>query len=141
VGWSRWMGGNSETKGSDLRPQLRSIIPGMLGLGDNLQPPAPAVPPPAARAPQGRYDAPAMQARILFVDDDEDIQRILQIRLRACGIEVLTASSAMQGLWIAMKELPQVIVTDYRMPEGSGEYLIGRLRAAPALTPIPAIVL
>jgi len=135
------IGGHHVTKGTDLWPQLRSIISGMLGLGDNVQPPAPAVLPPAAPAPQGRYDAPAMQARILFVDDDEDIQRILQIRLRACGIEVLTASSAMQGLWIAMKELPQVIVTDYRMPEGSGEYLIGRLRAAPALSAIPVIVL
>jgi CheY-like chemotaxis protein len=135
----RKLGGHHVTKGTDLWPQLRSMICGMLGLGD-VPLPAPAAPP-AAPAPQWRSEAPPMQAKILFVDDDEDIQRILQIRLRACGIEVLTASSAMQALWIAMKELPQVIVTDYRMPEGSGEYLIARLRHAPALSAIPVIVL
>jgi CheY-like chemotaxis protein len=42
---------------------------------------------------------------------------------------------------MAMREPPQVIITDYRMPEGSGEYLIGRLRAVPALRTIPIIVL
>jgi len=46
----------------------------------------------------------------------------------------------MQALWIAMKEMPDVVVTDYRMPEGSGEYLIGRLRAVPALKGVPVIV-
>jgi len=135
----RKLGAHHVTKGTDLWPQLRTMICGVLRLG-GAQAPASAAPT-AAPGPQWRNDTPAMQARILFVDDDEDIQRVLQIRLRACGIEVLTASSAMQGLWIAMKELPQVIVTDYRMPEGSGEYLIGRLRAAPALNGIPVIVL
>jgi CheY-like chemotaxis protein len=47
----------------------------------------------------------------------------------------------MRGLWLAMKETPQVIITDYRMPEGSGEYLIARLRAVPALKAISVIVL
>jgi CheY-like chemotaxis protein len=135
----RKLGGHHVTKGTDLWPQLRSMIAGVLGLGD-VQPPAAAAPA-LAPAPQWRSETPATLARILFVDDDEDMQRILQIRLRACGIEVITASSAMQGLWMAMKEPPQVIVTDYRMPEGSGEYLIGRLRAAPALSGIPIIVL
>jgi CheY-like chemotaxis protein len=40
-----------------------------------------------------------------------------------------------------MKETPDVIVTDYHMPEGSGDYLVARLRAVPILRAIPVIVL
>ena len=133
------LGGHYVTKGADLWPALRSMISSVLGIGD-AKPPASAAPPAVASA-QWQSETPAKLAKILFVDDDEDLTRIVQIRLRACGIEVMTASSAMQGLWRAMKEPPQAIVTDYRMPEGSGEYLIGRLRAVPTLSAIPVIVL
>jgi CheY-like chemotaxis protein len=47
----------------------------------------------------------------------------------------------MQGLWIATKERPDVVITDYNMPEGSGEYFVARLRAVPMLAAIPIIVL
>ncbi len=133
------LGGHYVTKGADLWPALQSMISSVLGIGDD-KPPASATPVAVASAPW-RSEALAKLAKILFVDDDEDLQRIMQIRLRACGVEVMTASSAMQGLWMAMKEPPQVIITDYRMPEGSGEYLIGRLRAVPALRAIPIVVL
>ena len=65
----------------------------------------------------------------------------MQIRLRACGVDVHTASTAMQALWIAMKEIPDVIITDYHMPEGSGQYLLGRLKGTPLLKDIPVIML
>jgi len=133
------LGGHYVTKGADLWPALQSMISSVLGIG-HAKPPASAAPA-AAAAVRWQSETPAKLAKILFVDDDEDLLRIVQIRLRACGIEVMTASSAMQGLWTAMKEPPQAIVTDYRMPEGSGEYLIGRLRAVPALSAIPVIVL
>jgi CheY-like chemotaxis protein len=133
------LGGHYVTKGAGMLPSLQSLICSVLGIGD-AKPPASAAPAPAAAA-QWQSETPAKPAKILFVDDDEDTRRILQIRLRACGVEVMTASSAMQGLWMAMKEPPQVIITDYRMPEGSGEYLIGRLRAVPALRAIPIIAL
>lgn len=133
------LGGQFVTKGPELWSDLRPMIGNLLGLGD-----AQSTTPTAAAAtvsPQWRAEAPAKLAKVLLVDDDEDMLRIMQIRLRACGVEALTAPSAMQGLWLAMKEMPQVVITDYRMPEGSGEYLIGRLRAVPALKAIPVIVL
>jgi CheY-like chemotaxis protein len=133
------LGGLYVAKDAKLWPILQSMIRSVLGIGE-ANPPASATPAADASA-QRQSEAPAKLAKILFVDDDEDIQRIMKIRLRACGVEVMTASSAMQALWMAMKEPPQVIVTDYRMPEGSGEYLIGRLRAVPALNAIPVIVL
>jgi CheY-like chemotaxis protein len=121
------MGAHYVTKGSESWSQLRSIICQLLDLDGGGIPaaaPAPEIVPP----------------KVLCVDDDEDMLRVLRLRLRACGINVLTASSAMQALWIAMKEMPDAVVTDYRMPEGSGEYLIGRLRAVPALKGVPVIV-
>ncbi|MGH6927836.1 MAG: response regulator, partial [Dongiaceae bacterium] len=133
------LGGHFVTKGAELWADLRPIIGNLLGIGDGQSPASPA--PAGAASPQWRTEAPTKPAKVLLVDDDEDVLRIMQIRLRACGVEVLTASSAMQGLWLAMREMPQVIITDYHMPEGSGDYLIGRLRAVPALKAIPVIVL
>lgn len=122
------IGAHYVTKGSESWSQLRSIICQLLDLNGGGIPAmaiAPEVAPP----------------KVLCVDDDEDMLRVLRLRLRACGLNVLTATSAMQALWIAMKEMPAAVVTDYRMPEGSGEYLIGRLRAVPALKGMPVIVL
>jgi CheY-like chemotaxis protein len=122
------IGAHYVTKGSESWSQLRSIICQLLDLnGGGI--PAVATAPEVARP------------KVLCVDDDEDMLRLLRLRLRACGLNVLTATSAMQALWIAMKEMPAAVITDYRMPEGSGEYLIGRLRAVPALKGVPVIVL
>jgi CheY-like chemotaxis protein len=131
------LGGHFVTKGPELWSELRPMIGSLLGIGDAPS----ATPPVAAASSQWREELRPKPAKVLLVDDDEDMLRIMQIRLRACGLEVMTAASAMRGLWLAMKETPQVIITDYRMPEGSGEYLIARLRAVPALKAIPVIVL
>src|SRR5262249_28249459 len=93
----------------------------------------PVAPPPEEPA--------AVLPKVLCVDDDEDMLRVLKLRLRACGINVLIATTAMQALWIAMKEMPDVIVTDYRMPEASGEHLLARLRAVPAFKNLPVILM
>ena len=122
------IGAHYVTKGSESWAQLRSIICQLLDLDFGA---VPALPPtPAIALP-----------KVLCVDDDEDMLRVLRLRLRACGLEVLTATSAMQALWIAMKSMPDVVVTDHLMPEGSGEYLMARLRAVPALRAMPVIVL
>jgi two-component system chemotaxis response regulator CheY len=122
------IGAHYVTKGSESWSQLRSIICQLLDLNGGGIPAAATVP-------------EVVRPKVLCVDDDEDMLRVLGLRLRACGLNVLTATSAMQALWIAMKEMPAAVVTDYCMPEGSGEYLIGRLRAVPALRSVPVIIL
>jgi adenylate cyclase len=132
------IGAHYVNKGSEAWIDLRSIICRLLDIDASgsartasaaVAAVAPAQPEPAAALP-----------KVLVVDDDEDMLRVLRLRLRACGLEVLTATSAMQALWIAMKEMPDVIVTDYCMPEGSGEYLLARLRAVPAFKNLPVIL-
>lgn len=87
-------------------------------------------------------EAPAVRApKVLVVDDDRDIVKALCIRLRACGLDVLRASNGMQGYWRTIKNRPDAIITDYMMPEGSGERFLTRLKENAATKNIPVIVL
>ncbi len=79
--------------------------------------------------------------KILIVDDDAHILEVFSIKLSMFGAEVVTAKSGSEALTVAAMETPDVIVTDYTMPGGSGEYFIQHLRNDPILKDIPVIVL
>jgi CheY-like chemotaxis protein len=81
------------------------------------------------------------RSRVLLVDDDEDIERFLRIKLDACGVDTLYAADAAQGYRVACREEPTVIVSDYVMPGGNGKHLLARLRTTRATRDIPFIVL
>jgi len=132
------LGAHYVTKGADAWPTLKTIICRLLAVKDDVADAGGATPLAPAALPEA---PPAALPKVLFVDDDADLRRVMQIRLRACGVDVHVAASAMQALWIAMKEQPNVIITDYNMPEGSGQYLIGRLKGTPLLKDIPVIML
>jgi CheY-like chemotaxis protein len=134
------LGAHYVVKDGEVWENLRTIIRTLLGMADEPVQMPEASPPSAS--PQVPPPEPEKQLpKVLFVDDDADLRRMMQIRLRACGIEPLTAANAMQGLWVATKERPAAIITDYNMPEGSGEYFVARLRAVPMLAATPIIVL
>jgi len=78
--------------------------------------------------------------RVLLVDDDAIILKGLSSRLAKFGIEVVTASNGMQGFWMAIKETPDAILTDYYMAGGDGHYLLSRIKSTPATKHIPVIV-
>jgi CheY-like chemotaxis protein len=79
--------------------------------------------------------------KILSIDDDPAISYALQLRLEPYGIEVLNALDGMKGYWVALKELPDLIITDYSMPDGEGNYILSRLAAHSLTRNIPVIVL
>jgi CheY-like chemotaxis protein len=79
--------------------------------------------------------------RVLLVDDDNDINLLLASRLAKCGIDVAYAPDAPQGLRIACRDEPAVIVTDYFMPNGDALYFLTRLRTMETTANIPVIVL
>ena len=58
--------------------------------------------------------------RILLVDDEPDILRVLGISLRADGYAVLTASSGEEALSIFARETPELVITDIKMPGMNG---------------------
>jgi DNA-binding response OmpR family regulator len=65
--------------------------------------------------------------RILVADDDESFLKGLAIRLRKEGFEVLTAQDSYGALRKAMKQRPDVIITDINMPGGDGFTITERL--------------
>jgi CheY-like chemotaxis protein len=78
--------------------------------------------------------------RILLVDDDVSVKKAFFRRFEKLGAELLYAADATRGFWVARREEPTVIVSDYRMPYGSAEYLLTRLRSVPETKSTPVIV-
>jgi two-component system, OmpR family, response regulator RpaA len=78
---------------------------------------------------------------VLCIDDDPHIVRTIELRLRDYEVEVLSAFHGMQGFWHAMTRRPDLIITDVRMPQGGGDYLVQCLRRNSDTRSIPVIVL
>ena len=80
------------------------------------------------------------KAKILIVDDDQDIRRLLGHRMKNEGYEAVFAGDAIAAVNVARKEAPDVILLDLGLPAGDGRLVMERLRAMPALEGIPIIV-
>ncbi|MBC8354326.1 MAG: response regulator [Planctomycetes bacterium] len=78
---------------------------------------------------------------ILCIDDDPDITRTIELRLSSYEVDVLRNFTGMQGMWQAVQQKPDLIITDLRMPQGDGEHLLESLRRNQATAGIPVIVL
>jgi two-component system, NtrC family, response regulator GlrR len=74
--------------------------------------------------------------RILVVDDDRALLRLLSIRLSAAGYEVTTAESGEQALGILAAARPHLVITDLRMENMDGLALFDAIRTANASLPV-----
>lgn len=74
--------------------------------------------------------------RILIVDDDVKLLRLLAIRLRREGLLIETAESARQALATLPRFLPQVVVTDVRMSGMDGMALFDAIHAQQPTLPV-----
>jgi len=88
-------------------------------------------------APQRRANA----LRILIVDDDSAALRLLEEHLSAAGHDVTTAANGREALEIDRAQAPQMIITDWMMPEIDGPELCRRLREHEDLGFVYVIVL
>ena len=79
--------------------------------------------------------------RVLCIDDDPDITQAIGVRLRPYGVDVFEAFEGMKGFWMALSTKPDVIILDITLPDGYGNYIIGRLKSHTLLKDIPVIVL
>jgi len=80
-------------------------------------------------------------ARILVAEDERDIRELIGFTLRHSGHEVLTASNGEDALAIALRELPNLVLLDIRMPRLTGYEVCRRLRADPTTQHIPVAFL
>ncbi len=79
--------------------------------------------------------------KILIVDDDQDLLRGLNIRLKANGYKVVFAVDALSAISVARKEKPDLIILDLGLPGGDGFTVMERMSNLMPLAPIPIIVL
>lgn len=82
----------------------------------------------------------AKRKRILLVDDDPEIIESLRFALENKGYVVLVARDGNQGLAMAERETPDLVILDMMMPKRSGFLVLERLRRT-HLAPIRVIMI
>lgn len=81
------------------------------------------------------------ELRVLAVDDDPRVLRLLAHHLAAGGYSVITAPNAEAALRIVHEEVPHILVTDWLMPGMNGDALLRALRESEAGRQVYGIVL
>ena len=66
--------------------------------------------------------------RILLVDDDHEIVESMRLALEAAGYQILVARDGNQGLAMAEREDPDLVILDMMMPKRSGFLVLEKLR-------------
>jgi CheY-like chemotaxis protein len=78
---------------------------------------------------------------ILVADDESHILHVVSLKLRNAGFNVITARDGQEALELAQQNRPDLLITDYHMPQLSGLELCQKLKQDPATSGIPAIML
>jgi two-component system, OmpR family, phosphate regulon response regulator PhoB len=79
--------------------------------------------------------------RILIVDDDLAILRLLEVNFRMDGFDVDTAAHGEEALAAASNAAPDVVILDLMMPGMDGREIFDRLRSLPETAGVPVIFL
>ena len=80
-----------------------------------------------------------MSKKILVVDDEPQIVRLLSARLRASGYATVAANDAYQCIKMARETQPDLILLDMKMPAGGGIQAFENLKASVYTSNIPII--
>lgn len=81
------------------------------------------------------------QRTVLIVDDSVTVRRMVAAVLESAGWPVIVASDGAEALTVLEHNTVGLIITDLNMPEMDGITLIEQLRARPALSQVPILVL
>lgn len=79
--------------------------------------------------------------KILVVEDNKDIQKLLRLNLTQENFEVIQAFDGGEGLSLAQESSPDLIILDINLPKISGIELCRQLKSNPALRHIPILIL
>jgi len=79
--------------------------------------------------------------RILAVDDEKHIVRLVEVNLQRAGFEVATAYDGREALEKVKQDPPDLIVLDVMMPQLDGFSVLKALKQDPATKHIPVIML
>lgn len=79
--------------------------------------------------------------RILVIDDEPDILKVLKIRLEKQGYEVVTASTGQSGVLACHSRLPDLVILDLMLPDMDGLDVCKKLKSSPSTCHIPVMML
>ena len=79
--------------------------------------------------------------RILVVDDEPHIRRLLGTTLAEEGFEVMLASDGTRGLAAIESKQADLVILDLMMPGASGLEILSKIRSSPGTADIPVIIL
>jgi len=96
---------------------------------------SPAIPP-SEKAPASGTGEQARGARLLVVDDDPDMLRLLSMRLTSVGYQVTAVTSAESALTQLEIEHPQLVLSDVRLPGRDGLALFDEIRKRHPTLPV-----
>jgi two-component system phosphate regulon response regulator PhoB len=82
-----------------------------------------------------------MAKRVLIIEDEPDVARLVEFNLRGAGFEVERAETAADGLAKLRAAPPDVVVLDLMLPDQSGYEVCKTLRAEPATADIGVLML
>lgn len=82
-----------------------------------------------------------MRNKILTVDDSKTVRIIVKKAFKPYDCEILEAANGVEGLAVAAKEMPDLILLDITMPVMDGVEMLTKLKADPQLKGIPVIML
>ena len=79
--------------------------------------------------------------KILVVDDEPSVLKVLKRRLESKNYEVITAEDGLEGLEKALEQRPDLVISDIMMPTMDGYTFIKKLKAKPGLSDVPILIL
>lgn len=82
-----------------------------------------------------------MKPKILIVDDEPNVSRLVGYALEAEGYEILTAENGAEALTTVQSERPELMILDIMLPDMSGLEFCQQLREIPEFADLPIIML
>jgi DNA-binding response OmpR family regulator/anti-sigma regulatory factor (Ser/Thr protein kinase) len=95
----------------------------------------------AQGAPASAELGRGVEARILVVEDDGDVQRFVRAALQASGFTVASAFTSEEGLALAVQQRPDLVLLDLMLPDRSGLDVLQALKNGRDTADIPVVVL
>jgi two-component system, OmpR family, phosphate regulon response regulator PhoB len=82
-----------------------------------------------------------MERRVVIIEDERDVARLLEFNLRSASFEVASAPNGAEGLAAILKTKPDVVILDLMLPDQSGYDVCKAIRSDPAISDVGVLML